>query len=239
MTGAILLFGAIAVRPAVHPLIASFETAAGLKVASKWELNPTVKAQIEVGEPFDVVITNPNLIEDLTASGKVLAGSQVPFGRISMGVAAKAGSRTFSVDTMEAFEHTLKSAKSIAYASEGTSGGYFSALLDRLGLAAELRSRLVPVSGGQTATSVARGQAELAVVPITSILAATPDVMLLGPFPAELQSHIDFDLAVSSTTHPGAAEQLTTFLTSPELDARLAASGIERRGDGFDLQLSD
>ncbi|MCF6098823.1 molybdate ABC transporter substrate-binding protein [Mesorhizobium muleiense] len=225
----IQLFGAIAVRPAVLPIIASFETATGLSVANKWELNPTVKAQIERGQPFDLVITNPNLVRDLTATGWVLAGSQVPFGRISMGVAAKAGGRAFRVDSIEAFEHALKNAKSIAYASDGTSGGYFTGLLERLGLAAEVRPKLVPILGGQTATSVARGEAELAVVPVTSILAAAPDVILIGPFPVQLQSHVDFDLAISAATNTGAARQLLNFLSSPDLDESLAATGIERR----------
>ncbi|NNH33775.1 molybdate ABC transporter substrate-binding protein, partial [Rhizobium sp. SEMIA 4085] len=77
MNQEIRLFGAIAVRPAVLALISQFETATGFTVAVKWELNPTVKKQIETGEPFDLVIINPNLVQDLTALGKIKAGSQV------------------------------------------------------------------------------------------------------------------------------------------------------------------
>ena len=147
-----------------------------------------------------------------------------------MGVAAKAGSRIFSIDFLEAFQHALKSANSIAYASEGTSGGYFSSLLARMGLASEVEPKLVPISGGQTANSVARGEAELAVVPITSILAAAPEVILVGPFPSQLESHIDFDLAISAVaTDAEAAPRLSDFLTSPDMDAPLAATGVERR----------
>jgi molybdate transport system substrate-binding protein len=184
----IRLFGAIAVRPAVLALIPQFEMATGLTVAARWEVNPTVKKQIEAGEPFDLVIINPDMVEALTASGKVEAGSQTAFGRIGMGVAAKAGSRPLAIGSTEAFKQALKSARSIAYASDGTSGGYFSSLLDRLGIADEVKPRLVAAPGGQTASAVGRGEAELAVVPVTSILAAAPDVMLVGRFPAELQS---------------------------------------------------
>ena len=183
MNQEIRLFGAIAVRPAVLALISQFETATGFTVAAKWELNPTVKKQIEAGEPFDLVIINPNLVQDLTALGKVKAGSQVAFGRIAMGVAAKAGSRPLDIGSVEAFEHALKSARSIAYASEGTSGGYFSGLLERLGIADEVKPKLVAIPGGQTAPAVGRGEAELGVVPVTSILAAAPEVMLVGQFP--------------------------------------------------------
>ncbi|ASY71582.1 putative ABC transport system periplasmic component (plasmid) [Sinorhizobium fredii CCBAU 25509] len=69
----------------------------------------------------------------------------------------------------------------------------------------------------------------MAVVPVTSILAA-PDVMLVGPFPAELQSYIDFAIGISA--HPRdteAAKQLSEFLMSTDVDGTLAAKGVERR----------
>ncbi|WP_105381875.1 molybdate ABC transporter substrate-binding protein [Neorhizobium alkalisoli] len=229
MNQEVRLFGAIAVRPAVLPLISRFETATGFTVAVKWELNPTVRKEIEAGEPFDLVITNPNLVQDLAAAGKVEAGSQVAFGRIAMGVAAKAGSQPLDIGSVEAFEHALKSAGSIAYASEGTSGGYFSGLLERLGIADEVKPKLVAVTGGQTAPAVGRGEAELGVVPVTSILAAAPEVMLVGRFPAELQSYVDFAIGISAdSTNAEAARQLSEFLMSAAADGILEAKGVER-----------
>ncbi|WP_205930775.1 molybdate ABC transporter substrate-binding protein [Rhizobium leguminosarum] len=229
MTQEIRLFGAIAVRPAVLALISQFETDTGFTVAVKWELNPVVKKQIEAGEPFDLVITNPNLVEDLAVLGKVTAGSEVAFGRIAMGVATKAGGRPLDIGSVEAFKHALKSARSIAYASEGSSGGYFSGLLERLGIADEVKPKLVAISGGQTAPAVGRGEAELGVVPVTSILAAAPEVMLVGRFPAELQSYIDFAIGISAdSTDAEAARQLSEFLTSTAFDDILAAKGVER-----------
>ncbi|NYJ11188.1 molybdate transport system substrate-binding protein [Rhizobium leguminosarum] len=230
MNQEIRLFGAIAVRPAVLALIPQFETATGLTVAVKWEVNPTVKKQIEAGEAFDLVIINPPMVQDLIAAGKVEAGSEVAFGRIGMGVAAKAGSRQLDIGSVEAFVDRLKSAGSIAYASDGTSGGYFSGLLDRLGIADEVKPKLVAVPGGQTASAVGRGEAELAVVPVTSILAAAPEVMLVGRFPAELQSYIDFAIGISAGSRDAeAASQLSEFLTSTAVDDILATKGVERR----------
>ncbi|MET3590745.1 molybdate transport system substrate-binding protein [Mesorhizobium shonense] len=226
----IRLFGAVAVRPAVLALIPRFEAATAYTVAVKFELNPTVKKQIEAGEAFDLVIINQHMVQDLTALGRVKPGSQVAFGRISMGVAAKAGSRPLDIGSVKAFEHALKSARSIAYAADGSSGGYFCDLLERLGIAGEVKPRLVGISGGQTAQAVARGEAELGVVPVTSILAAAPDVMLVGRFPAELQSYIDFAIGISADPRDTeAANQLSEFLMSADVDSSLAATGIERR----------
>lgn len=223
------LFGAIAVRPAVLALISRFEAATGFTVAAKWELNPTVKKQIEAGEPFDPVITNPNLIQDLVALGKVKIGSQAAFGRVAMGVAARAGRRLPDIGSVEAFELALKSATSIAYASEGASGGYFTRLLERLGIADDVKPKLVAISGGQTAAAVGRGEAELGVIPVTSILAAAPEVVLVGLFPAELQSYVEFAIGLSAdSTHVEAANQLSGFLTSTAVNDILAAKGVER-----------
>jgi molybdate transport system substrate-binding protein len=230
MADEVRLFAAIAVRPAILPMLPGFEAASKLAVSATWELNPAVKSRIEAGAPFDVVVTNPDLVRDLVASGKVLEGSEVPFGRISMGVAARAGSSLPAIDTRDGFERLLTGARSVAYASEGTSGRHFSALLARLGIGDVVGPRLVPVPGGQTATSVVRGEAELAVVPVTSILAAGPEVMLVGAFPAELQSYIDFDVGIAAhAAGSRAARRMSEFLTSPEIDETLAAAGVERR----------
>jgi molybdate transport system substrate-binding protein len=226
----IRLFGAIAVRPAVLAVLPKFDGDTGLTVTAKWELNPVLKKQIEEGEPFDVVITNPNLVEDLAGLGRVATGSQVAFGRVAMGVAAKAGTQPLDIGSVDAFANVLKSAKSIAYASDGTSGGYFSGLLERMGIADQVRPKLVAISGGQTAPAVGRGEAELGVVPVTSILAAAPEVMFVGKFPAELQSYIDFAIGISADAADlRAARRLSEFLMSPTVDGILAAKGVERR----------
>lgn len=174
MNQEIRLFGAIAVRPAILAALSQFETATGFSVAAKFALNPAVKKRIEAGDPFDVVICNPNLVDHLVVLGRVAAGSQAAFGRVAMGVAAKAGSQPIDIGSVDAFASALKNAKSIAYASEGTSGSYFSGLLERLGIAGQIRPKLVPISGGETASAVGRGDAELGVVPVTSIFRSRP-----------------------------------------------------------------
>ena len=96
-----------------------------------------------------------------------------------------------------------------------------------------MKPKLVAVTGGQTASAVGRGEAELGVVPVTSILAAAPEVVLLGKFPAELQGYIDFAIGISAAAaDPPAAGRLSDFLISAAVDGLLAARGIERPGDG-------
>jgi molybdate transport system substrate-binding protein len=229
MTREVRLLGAMAVRPAILALVPRFETAADFTVSASWDLNPNVKKRIEADEPFDLVVINPEMVRDLTTSGKVRAGSQVAFGRVAMGIAVKAGSAPLNVASVDAFGRTLKAAASIAYAGDGSSGAYFTGLLDRLGIAADVMPRLVAVEGGRTAAAVGQGKAELGVVPVTSILAAAPDVTLAGRFPAELQSYIDFAIGIGASSFvAGAAKRLAELLTSPAVDDVLAETGVER-----------
>ena len=73
------------------------------------------------------------------------------------------------------------------------------------------------------------GEAELAVIPVSSILAAAPDVVLAGRFPSELQSYIDFAIGISAAARDAkAARVLSAFLTSAASDEGLAARGLER-----------
>jgi molybdate transport system substrate-binding protein len=230
MSADIRLFAAVAVRPAIMAVVPRFEAAIGWTVTPSFDLNPAVKHRIGAGEAFDVVIINPHMVAELAAAGRVAAASQLSFGRIAMGMAARAGSPVPDIASVAALAAALKRAASIAYASEGSSGAYFLGLLERLGIAAEVKPRLVPIAGSQTAASVARGQAELAVVPVTSILAAAPDVTLVGQFPAELQSYIDFAIGIGSKAQdPEAAGRLAAFLASQDIDDVLMATGVERR----------
>ena len=121
------------------------------------------------------------------------------------------------------------SAKSIAYAGEGSSGAYFTALLARFGILEEVRPKLRSVGGGETGLVIARGEAELGVVPVTTILAAAPGAELAGMFPAELQSYIDFAVALSAEARDvEGGNALTNFLARPESDELLRARGLVR-----------
>jgi molybdate transport system substrate-binding protein len=223
------LVSANAVRAAISELVPEFERKTGHKVIVKFELNPAIKKQIEAGESFDVVIVNPEFVQELQKLGKVRVGSNADFGRIPMGVAIKAGAAKPNLSTVESFKATLLAAKSIAYAGEGSSGAYFVGLMDKLGIGVEMKGKLKSVGGGLTPVAVAKGEAELGVVPVTTILSATPDVELGGYFPNELQSYINLAIGISSATKESdASASLMRYLQSSENDSPLSKRGLER-----------
>jgi hypothetical protein len=86
-------------------------------------------------------------------------------------------------------------------------------LLERLGVAEAIRSKLIRPETDTVSELVASGQIELDMVVITQIL-TTPGVELVGPLPPEIQSYLTFTGGVSTTArNADAAKALLTFLT--------------------------
>lgn len=101
--------------------------------------------------------------------------------------------------------------------------------MDKLGIGAEMKGKLKSVGGGLTPVAVVKGEAELGVVPVTTIISAMPDVELAGLFPNELQSYISIAVGTSAASNElDASTSLVRFLQSAENDARLRKLGLER-----------
>ncbi len=224
------LLSAIAVRPAILDLLPAIERVTGRRIAVSFGLNPAVKMRIESGEPFDVAIINGEMLDDLIRQGKIAFGSQRAFGRVGLGVAIRAGAPKPDLSSVEALKHALVSAKSLAYAGEGSSGAHFNALLARLGIQEEVGPKLRSVGGGETGQVVARGEAELGVVPVTTILAAAPGAEPGRDVPRRACRAISTLRSVSARrpATSTAATRFMNFLTGPESDELLQSKGVER-----------
>jgi molybdate transport system substrate-binding protein len=214
-------------RAAVRELVAQFEHASGHRVAIHFEVNAALKRKIEAGEAFDAVVLNPPVLDELIRQGRIDAGTRADIGRAGLGIGIRAGAPRPDVGSVGAFRDTLLGARSVAYPGEGASGVYFVSLLDRLGIAAEMRSKLRPMPAEDTVEVVARGEADLVVV-VASRMVGVPGVELVGPIPAELQASIGFAAAVGAAARePEAARALVRFLTAPAAAPVLKAMGVE------------
>jgi molybdate transport system substrate-binding protein len=214
-------------RAAVSELGARFERASGHKVTIRFEVNPEVKRKIEAGESFDVAILNPPVLDDLIKQGKIVRDTRAVIGRSGIGVAVREGAVKPDISTVAAFKRTLLNAKSVAYPGEGASGKYFVGLVDRLGIAAEMKPKMRPLPAAYNVEVVARGEVELVVV-VASRISGVPGVDLVGRIPQELQTWIGFTGGVASAARePEAAREMLKFFTAPAAAAVLKAAGVE------------
>ena len=95
----------------------------------------------------------------------------------------RAGASKPDVSSIDAFRRTLLDARSIAY-TEADTGAHFESVLQRLGIAEEVKAKAVlRVGGVSVAQAVANGDAELGVTVISNIV-LTRGADVAGPLPA-------------------------------------------------------
>jgi molybdate transport system substrate-binding protein len=227
----IKLLTAGAMRAVVLELLPAFEAATGHKVVVDNATAGTLAKRIGGGEAFDVAIITPKVVDDLIAKGRIAGGSRIDLAKVGIGVAVKAGAPLPDIATVEAFKRTLLQAKSVAYIDPkagGSSGIYFDGLLERLGIADQVRPRAKLKAGGYVADLVAAGEAEVAVHQISEIL-PVKGVVLVGPLPVEVQNHTVYSAAVSAAARDvAAARALIGHLAGPAAAPVLKARGMER-----------
>jgi molybdate transport system substrate-binding protein len=211
-------------------LVPEYEQQTGNKVVLENDTVGAVVKRIENGDAFDVVVVSPLAVADLTKQGKVAPGTSANLARVGVGVVVKQGAPHPDISTVEAFKHALLTAKSVAYidpASGGSSGIFVDRLLDKLGIAGEVRPKAKLIEGGAVADHIAAGEAELGVHQISEIM-PVKGVELVGPLPAELQNYTVYAAGISATSKdPDAAAALIKLLSGADAAAVLKAKGME------------
>lgn len=228
----IKVLGAAGMRPVMEELGPKFERATGHKLAIAFAAAGVIVKRIQDGETGDVVMT-PWGIETLAKDGKVTAGSMTVIAHAGLGVAVRKGAPKPDISSPEAFKRMLLAAKSITYlnpAQDGESGFLFTKVLDRLGIANEMKSKTVlPKTTGAVAGVVVNGEAEIAVLAVQHIQhISVAGLELVGPLPGDLQETMVFSAAVmTGAKNAEAAKALVDFLRTPEATMVIKAKGMD------------
>lgn len=184
-------------------------------------------------EQFDVAVLTPEAIDNLAKEGKVVPGSRADLAKTGVGVVVKAGTPLPDISTVEAFKRTLLAAKSVAYIDPkagGSSGIYVAKLLEQLGIAKEVNAKAVLVQGGEVATHVVDGEAEIGIHQISEIL-AVKGAVLVGPLPPAIQNFTVYSAGVGTgAANAQAASGLVKFLSGPHAIPIIKSKGMEPAG---------
>lgn len=227
----IKLLAALGMKDVVDDLGPKFESASGHKLAIKFGTLGQVVKMVEGGETADVVIIPRQGIDGIVKAGKAAAGSVTDIARSGIVVIVRKGAPKPDVSTPEALKRTLLAAKSITYgnpADGGASAIHFVKVIDRLGIANELKPKTTYAkAGADVGVVVASGRAELGVnqwqvvMPVAGIENA-------GPLPGDLQATTVFASAIMSGAKEAAASKaLVDFLRTPAAVAVIKAKGME------------
>jgi molybdate transport system substrate-binding protein len=146
-------------------------------------------------------------------------------------IAVKAGAPKPDISSADALKRSLLAAKSIVYADPakgGASGVYFAQVIDKLGIAEQLKAKTILVPGAQSGDVVAKGEAEIGVAQASEIVPVS-GAQLVGPLPGEFGSVTQFTAAIGAGSKSSeAAKSLIEFLTGPSATALFKAKGFQQ-----------
>lgn len=216
-------------RAVLQELAPQFEKATGNQLAISFSVAAELKKRIESGEPFDVAILTPPLMDDLIKQGAVLRESRTALARTGMAMAIRRGATKPDVRTIDTLKTALLASPSIAFAREGAGGVFFTAVVQRLGMGQALTPKFKTfTTGDDVREAVARGDAALGVMPLSEILPA-PSLEVAGLFPTTVQDYAIMVAGISQrTTHPADAKAFVQFLMTPSATTVVGKKGMER-----------
>jgi molybdate transport system substrate-binding protein len=223
----IKVLSSIATREAYNELAPQFEKASGHKVTTTWAGTTAIMQKMAAGESHDLIIISGTELDELIRQGKVAADSRVTLARCGIGIAVRAGAPKPDASSAEALKKALLAAKTVGYTS-GPSGVYMGKLIERMGIADQIKPKFKSVpSGGTIGTIVATGDCEIGFQQVSEIV-HIPGVDFAGPLPPDVQHVTVFCCGVQSgAANTDAARSLASFLSSPGAAAVMKQHGLE------------
>jgi molybdate transport system substrate-binding protein len=226
----IKVMSTVALAPTLDEVKATYESTSGHTLTIVYSVIADLKKRIEAGETADVMILSRAALDDLQSQHKVASGSIVNLGRSYVAIGIRAGEPKPDISTVDKLKAVLLATKSISYADPakgGASGVYFAKVLDRLGIADQMKPKTILVPGAEAGQLVAKGEAEMAVAQASEI-AAVPGTQVVGRLPGDLNSEIVFSAGVGATSKDSAAAtSLIQFLATPAAAAVLKSKGMD------------
>ena len=226
----IRILSPVAFRAAMPEIVAKFEATSGHKLKIEYATAGAIVDRLQKGEGADAAIASTAQIDSLLSQGKVTPGTRTQFARVGIGVFTRINDAKPDLTSVDSFTRGLLSAKAIGYgdpAKGGVSGTAMAALVERLGIANDLRAKTHLYPDSQAVlTAVAAGDVSIG-MGLTSDTALAVGVDLVGGLPPQIQSFTYYAAGASSDNKQAEASKFVAFLTSPSAKVVLAAKGFE------------
>jgi molybdate transport system substrate-binding protein len=232
MKPALQLLCAGAVKGLVEALRDRFQAASGAAIEARFGAVGAMQEALRSGAACDVMIVTEAMLRALRDEGAVAAEPVAPIGRVSTGVAARLGEPVPRVDSAAALKAALLAAPAIFVpdTEQSTAGRHVLAVLEQLGIAGDMASRLAVFANGATAMKALaeRGApGSLGCTQVTEILYTT-GLALAGALPGPLGLSTVYTAGVGkAATEPALAAAFIALLCGDAAAAERQAGGFE------------
>jgi molybdate transport system substrate-binding protein len=195
----------------------AFEAATGCRIDGTFSAVGAMRDRLLAGEPADVMILSRALIDELAESGHVAASSIADVAKVATAIAVRQGDPLPDVGTAPALRAALAAADAIHFPdpAQATAGIHFAGVIEKLGLAEQLASRLKLGPNGATAMRALAASTARRPIGCTqeTEIRATPGVVLVAPLPAGCDLVTTYTAAVAARAQaPAEAAALVAAL---------------------------
>jgi molybdate transport system substrate-binding protein len=229
----IRLIATTALKTSIDELAPQFERASGHTLSASYGPSPRMAKQVAEGEFNDVAIVGAQGIEDLIKQGRIVAGSGAAIARSAMALAVQKGAPKPDISTPEKFRDAMLKAKSLGMSNPvggGASGAILAAAFERLGIAEQMKGKLVFGPGGPAGligNFLVRKEVEVGIQQMPELM-AVPGIDIVGPLPPGIQSVSVFTAGLSTAAkNADGGRALIQFLTTPAAAAVIRSKGME------------
>jgi molybdate transport system substrate-binding protein len=201
----------------------------GNEVVLAFETAPAFLKRLDGGQPADVLIAPPALMNELVTRGKAHPGRNLELGRVGAGVVVRNGAPVPDISSTEALVCALRDAESVVY-NRASSGMYIEKLIEKLGLVEALAAKTTrhhDAQGAFTHLLQDHGR-EIGFGGLTEIVRwRDKGLLLVGPLPSDIQNFTLY-IAALATRGPNEAggRAFLDFLESAEARAILTDRGV-------------
>jgi molybdate transport system substrate-binding protein len=222
----ITVLAGMGVISGVSDVAPAYEKLTGYKVIVRFEQNAAMNEKINSGAQADIAALQPEQIDNLIKQGKMMAGTKTNFAQAGVGIAVKTGAPRPDISTVEAFKTSMLNAKSIGY-SQGGSGNIAAKVMEKLGIADQLKAKTKFINGAPVAEVVAKGDVEIGLQQINVIIPVA-GADYIGPLPNALQQTVQFAAAVlTESKQKELAKAFLNYIASADAGPLLRRSAME------------
>ena len=227
MPGQLNILSAGAVSPGLVRVIDAFRRETGDDVTVSFATAPELRKRLASGESADIVIAPPELLDELTKSGRA-AAERIMVGRIGVGVMVRYGAPLPGIATVEELKQSLLNSESIVF-NQASTGLYIDNLFKRLGIAAQTEAKIKRCADfAAVRDHVSKGQSNAIGFGATTVIVESADkgIKFVGPLPAEIQNYTAY-AAVRTPDSGNDAVAFMDYLETPAAKSILRSVGID------------
>jgi molybdate transport system substrate-binding protein len=230
MAADIRVLAAGALEPGLVKVAEQYRKETGNRVRIQFATAPLLERRLAVGEPADVLIASPGLMNDQLRRNKVEAEGHTFIGRVAVGVAVRADAPDPDIANLDRFKQSLLGADAIV-CNQASVGPYMERLFDLLGIGEQLKAKTTRYAGmAQVVEHLNGGKgSEIGFGSIVEIRQfEAKGLKLVGPLPEQVQSSTAYSAGVMTDAPTvEVAREFVQYLGTPAAKAIFAAAGID------------